>query len=203
MSLTSKLSNPTPYDVAIEWEPGVFIKIPADSTVSISYEQMKDFSPGQPGSEEVRKLLDSEGVFLIDGDRSWEVQALETLKKASRIKKEEFRTRTQNWRNTQMSGGTKVDDNMMEEFSRRSGLYKFQQQAELMDKRISLLEEAVGNSDGRMKKKLDPSVTCFGTDVPREFPTPLALKMFLSSASEDVVKKHNTFLKAYEKETNG
>ena len=54
MAVVARLRNPTPFDVKIPYERGVYINIPSDGEVELSMEQLDDFRPGKPGSEAAR-----------------------------------------------------------------------------------------------------------------------------------------------------
>ena len=86
MSYSHKLHNPTPFVVEIEWDRGVVIVVQADSSTELSTKQMEQFAPGEPGHEEIRKMMDGHGVFLEDSDREYDAQALKALRACARFK---------------------------------------------------------------------------------------------------------------------
>ncbi len=51
MAVVARLVNPTPFDVKIPYERGVYINIPADGDVELSMGQLDDFRSGKPGSD--------------------------------------------------------------------------------------------------------------------------------------------------------
>lgn len=186
MAVVAKLVNPTPFDVKIEYQAGQLLRIPADGDLTIEMNVLADFRPGKPGSEETRKILEMEGIFLMDSDLSYDFQAVTALKacvaeRSRRIK--EFTTRT---RNSRIKGGATVDDETMNDLLEGAGYAQMGRGVDKLKARIAILEKIV-NADvnkGSVRETLDPERTCFVTIPPRQFPSKTALAMFLSENPE-------------------
>ena len=189
MGITDKLHNPTPFDVKIKYDRGIVIQIPADGQVTLSYAQTDDFRPGKPGSEEVKKTLNHLGLFLLDSDRSWDVQALDALKASIQAKSNQLKEFVNRTRNNRASAGTPLTDEALEEILVVSGNGTLRDEIEKLKNRVKLISETVSSdTSARVKNPIDPDRTCFGTQPPREFPTKLALKVFLSENAEIAAK---------------
>jgi hypothetical protein len=186
MPVVANLINPTPFDVKIEYQAGQLLRIPADGDLTIEMNVLADFRPGKPGSEETRKILEMEGIFLMDSDLSYDFQAVTALKacvaeRSRRIK--EFTTRT---RNSRIKGGATVDDETMNDLLEGAGYAQMGRGVDKLKARIAILEKIV-NADvnkGSVRETLDPERTCFVTIPPRQFPSKTALAMFLSENPE-------------------
>jgi hypothetical protein len=192
MAVVSNLINPTPYDVKIAYQQGVYIHVPADGEVNISMQQLDDFRPGKPGSEETKKILDFEGVFLQDSDLSYDFQALVALKSYVRERKDRIKSFTERTKGSRVAGGVAVDDDTMQELLDSAGYSKMQGQVEKVVGRIKILEQIVNESEGKgsVRHTLDPERSCFVTNPPRQFPSKTALLMFLSDNPE-IKAKHD------------
>ncbi len=191
MTVEAKLINPTPFDVKIPYERGVYINIPSDGDVELSMQQLDDFRPGKPGSEAARKLLDFEGVFLSDTDLSYDLQALRALETAVRERKDRIKTFIDRTRNSRIAGGATVDDATMEDLIENSGYGRMQNDVDRMVARIGTLRGVVKDdaTGGAVRQNLDPKRTCFVINPPRQFPSETALAMFLSE-HPDIAKQH-------------
>lgn len=197
--LTNKLVNPTPFDVQIDWDKGVVIPIPGDAQVDLTMAQMDDFRPGKPGSEEARHLLEYNGLFLLDGDRSWDEQALEAIEKALKEKKSQFDAFVGRIRDSRIASGSPVDDDAMSEIVERAGYGKIEAQCQTLSQRAQVLKDLLRGSDtaGKVKERtLDPKRTCFITKPPREFPSETALKLFLMEQSKEFQEQHAEYTKS-------
>ncbi len=182
MTVEAKLINPTPFDVKIPYERGVYINIPSDGDVELSMQQLDDFRPGKPGSEAARKLLDFEGVFLSDTDLSYDLQALRALETAVRERKDRIKTFIDRTRNSRIAGGATVDDATMDDLIENSGYGRMQKDVDRMVARIETLQGVVKSdaTGGAVRQNLDPKRTLFCINPPRQFPSVTALEMFLS-----------------------
>lgn len=196
--LTNKIVNPTPFDVEIEWNRGVILKVAADSELELSMEQLNDFRPGQPGSEEVKQITDYFGLFLLDGDRSWEEQAVHAIEDSLKAKKAQVEGFVNRVRDSRISQGSPVDDAAMDEILRTSGQDKIREQCESLDKRLKFLRKLLGEkgTKGKVKETLDPKRTCFITQPPRQFPSEAALELFLMDQSPEFRAKHEEYKKS-------
>jgi hypothetical protein len=191
MPVVANLVNPTPFDVKIEYQAGQILRIPADGEKTIEMNVLDDFRSGKPGSEETRKLLEFEGIFLQDSDLSYDFQALTTLKacvaeRSRRIKEFEDRTR-----NSRIAGGATVDEATMNDLLEGSGYKDMERGVDRLKVRIKVLEKIVNDdlSKGSVRETLDPERTCFVTVPPRQFPSKTALAMFLAENPE-IAAKH-------------
>lgn len=195
MPVVANLVNPTPFDVKIEYQAGQIIRIPADGERTIEMNVLDDFRPGKPGSEETRKILEMEGIFLQDSDLSYDLQALTALRacvteRERRIK--EFTTRT---KNSRIKGGAAVDNETMAELLEGSGYANMARGVAKLKLRIKILDKIV-NADanrGSVRETLDPERTCFVTVPPRQFPSKTALAMFLAENPE-IAAKHEALI---------
>lgn len=190
--LTDRLCNATGKDVKFNWHRGINIIIPADSSIQLTVEQMDDFRSGKPGSEEVLKQLQYHGLFLLDGDKSYESQALEILNSCLREKKGQLDAFVNRLRDSRIAAGSPVDEAALNEAKTQAGYNIIEKDIESIRKRISILEGVVAeqSTKGQVKKTLDPKRTCFLTQPPREFPSETALELFLSDQEPDFVAKH-------------
>jgi hypothetical protein len=182
MAVVAKMVNPTPFDVKIPYSRGIYIKVPADGDTELSMEQLDDFRGGKPGSEETRKLLSFEGVFLQDTDLSYDFQALKALRQAVREREERIKTFVDRTRNSRIAGGATVDESTMEDLIQNAGYGRMQDDVDKMKSRIGHLTQVVNEDDnkGAVRQTLDPKRTCFVINPPRQFPSETALAMFLS-----------------------
>ena len=201
MALITKLINPTPYDVEIPYEKGISIKIPSDGEVDLTMGQLDDFRPGKPGSEETRKILNFEGVFLLDSNLSFDVQALNTLQACVQIRQERINTFIERTKNSRLAGGAAIDEDSMNEIIKSSGYARMQDNTDRLKTRIKFLQKVV-NADankGSVRQNLDPERTCFVINPPRQFPSKTSLAMFLAENPE-IKAKHDSFLDTEEEE---
>ena len=195
MALITKLVNPTPFIVEIPYEKGISIIIPADGEVDLSMQQLDDFRPGKPGSEETRKLLNFEGVFLSDSDLSYDFQALQTLKACVKERQERVKTFIDRNKTARLQQGAAIDDKTMEEIKVSAGYARMEANANKLIARIKVLEGVVNADEnkGAVRQNLDPERTCFVTNPPRQFPSKTALAMFLGENPE-IAEKHEALV---------
>lgn len=191
MGLTDKLANPTPFDVEIEYQAGIPLVIPADGQISLTMEQLDNFHPHAPGHEAIRNILDFYGVFLVDSDVSYDRQALRALKASRSEKNKNFQNFVSRLRDA-VFAGQNVDQDTIDGAVEKGGYGRLKREIEILDARISKLEEALGSSEGTSttRKTFDPKLTCFGTNPPREFLSELSLQMFLDEHPE-LLDTHN------------
>lgn len=195
MAGIQKMVNPTPFDVKIPYERGVYINIPADGETGLSMQQFDDFRPGKPGSEAARKLLDFEGVFVADSDLSYDFQALQALQTAVRERKDRIKTFVDRTKNSRIAGGATVDDATMEDLVENSGYGRMSKDVEKLERRISHLQTVVNadESKGAVRQTLDPKRTVFVINPPRQFPSETALAMFLDE-HPDIKAQHEALV---------
>ena len=98
MAKASKMCNASPFDAELNYEKGVFLKIPAFGSVDLTLNQMDDYRPDKPGSETALDEPEYKGLFLLDTDRPYENQALEALRKSRDKKRTRYRETTQGHR---------------------------------------------------------------------------------------------------------
>lgn len=186
MAVVAKMVNPTPFEVKIPYSRGIYIVVPADGETELSMEQLDDFRGGKPGSEETRKILQFEGVFLQDSDLSYDFQALTTLRSAVREREERIKTFIDRTRNSRIAGGATVDDATMEDLIQSAGYGRMQDDVDKLKARITTLSTVVNEDEakGSVRQTLDPKRTCFVINPPRQFPSETALAMFLNENPE-------------------
>ena len=201
MALVAKMVNPTPFDVKIPYQKGVYIKVPADGDVELSMSQLDDFRPGKPGSEGPKKLLDFEGVFLEDSDLSYDFQALQALNIAVSERETRIKDFIERTRNARIAGGATVDDATMDDLLTASGYGNMQKIVDKLKARVGVLSKVVDADAhrGAVKQTLDPKRTCFVINPPRQFPSETALTMFLLENPE-IAEEHNRFVAAADAE---
>jgi hypothetical protein len=208
MAFVNKLVNPTPWKVKIPYDRGTFLVIEADGEYEFANADMqRDFEPGQPGSEEIRKLIDSNGVFLLNPDLSYDLQALRALQATYKYKKSLRDEMIQRLRDGRIATGRAIDDGTLEEavesagygvkLNIRTGIPGVQGQLDAIQKRIKFLEKAVETDPtrGYVKEQLDPTRTCFVTNPPRQFSSKTGLLMFLEE-NPTIKAQHDKYLKA-------
>lgn len=202
MAIAALLVNPTPFDVKIPYERGVYINIPADGDVALERQQLDDFTPGKPGSEAARKLLDFEGVFLQDTDLSYDLQALRALETAVKERKERIKTFIDRTRNSRIAGGATVDDATMDDLVESSGYGRMQKDVDKLVKRIKFLQTVVDAdaNKGSARQNLDPKRTIFCINPPRQFPSETAVAMFLAE-HPDIAEAHEALTNPAEETT--
>jgi len=198
MSLTNKLINPTPFDVKLPYEKGIELKIPADGELELTVGQMDDYRPGKPGSEEVRKMLSYHGIFLNDGDRSYDSQALEALEKSVNEKGRVIKDFLDRLQTNRTTNNRAVDKETLDQIAESAGYGErgLAGNVKALEKRVAMLRKVVqaDNAKGRVKEALDPDRTCYVTQPPRQFPSKIALAIFLEE-NPDIKKKHDIFFK--------
>ena len=201
MALVAKMVNPTPFDVKIPYQKGVYIKVPADGDVELSMSQLDDFRPGKPGSEGPKKLLDFEGVFLEDSDLSYDFQALQALNIAVQERETRIKDFIERTKNARIAGGATVDEATMADLLVASGYGNMQKVVDKLKARVGVLRQVVDADahKGAVKQSLDPKRTCFVISPPRQFPSETALTMFLLE-NPDVAEEHNKFVAAADAE---
>ncbi len=195
MAVVANLINPTPFDVKINHEKGVYINVPADGETTLSMQQLDDYRPGKPGSEATKSILDFEGVFLQDTDLSYDFQALKALQGAVRERKDRVKQFTDRTKGSRVAQGVAVDDESMEELIVSSGHGRMRDDIVKLQARIKILEGIVSADEakGSVRQTLDPTRTCFVINPPRQFPSKTALAMFLAEHPE-TAKRHEEYL---------
>lgn len=200
MAVVANLINPTPFDVRIPYSKGIEIRIPADGETNLSMQQLDDYRPGKPGSEETKLILDFEGVFLQDSDLSYDFQALGALKSFVAMRNDRIRTFVEGAKRSRTQAGVNVEEDVIEELKAQAGYAKMQAKVDKVVARIKILEKLVSQDEakGSVKRTLDPERSCFATNPPRQFPSKTALAMFLGENPE-IKEKHDALTNVNEK----
>ena len=189
-----KLCNPTPFEARIDYEPGRPIVIPADSEVELTHEQGHEFRLDNPGTETVLEVTRPQGVFLRDDSRNYDVQAMEALRGSARLKKAEYARRVDSLKKLKSEQGTMPDEASMEQMINDHGLGKLLRDAEVCDRRAKAIAEATKDLQETVRDSFDPDRTCFVLDTgPKEFPSRLALQLFLEENPE-IAAKHREYM---------
>lgn len=171
--------------------------IPGDDEIDLDMQQLDDFRPGKPGSEEARHLLEYHGLFLLDGDRSWDEQAVNAIEKSIKEKKAQFDAFVGRIKDSRIAAGSPVDDNTLDQLIKTHNYDELKRKIEVLQKRLEVIRGVLSEkgTKGKVKTTLDPKRTCFITQPPREFPSETALKLFLMEQSPEFVAKHEDYLK--------
>jgi hypothetical protein len=195
MAVVAKMVNPTPFNVKIPYQKGVYINVPADGETDLSMGQLDDFRPGKPGSEATKKILDFEGVFLQDTDLSYDFQALTALKAAVRERKDRVKQFEDRTKGSRVAGGVAVDEASLTEVKEAAGYGRMERDLARLIERIKILEGIVNEDEnkGAVRQTLDPERTCFVSNPPRQFPSKTALALYLNDNPE-LKAKHEAFL---------
>ena len=189
MSISNKLCNPTPFDREIDYDRGIVIKVLAEGSTQLTVGQMADFQEGRPGSEEARLKLTTQGLFLLDSDREYDVQALEALKLCIRYLEGRYNEAVARLQDMHIAANlpSNPEDPAFQAKLRTMGLLRLQTEMNKLKGRQALFEKAVGPQPDKFAStgpKYDPERTCFVTDPPREFPSKVALAIFLEENPE-------------------
>lgn len=190
------MCNPTPFKIKIPYERGIDIIIEPDSAIDLTISQMDDFRPGKPGSEVTKSILEFEGAFLVDSDRSYDSQALEACAISLKKKEERVKEFIERNRNARIAGGAAADEVTMDEILLSAGYGKMLKEIEILKNRVKIYQDVLNkdNAKGRVKETLDPKRTCFVLQPPRQFESETSLKIFLSENPE-IKEQHDQFTK--------
>lgn len=192
-SHAAKLCNPTPFFVELPWHRGIDIPIPPFGDAEITMQQMDDFRPGKPGSENVRSVLDFHGLFLYDVDRPYDNQALEALKRSHKAKKSQYDEAVKNLRVQRAQAGIAPQEAAFEENLRQLGYFRLHEEIEKLEKAIEKFKTAVGEGPERSTRpQFDPDRTVMVMDPPRQFPSVAAMEFYLEENPE-IKAKHEAF----------
>ena len=199
--ITNRLCNPTPFPARWEWHLGIVISIAPDGHYDLTNQQLPDFQPGQPGSENIQQFMNELGVFLRDTDRTYEAQSLDCLKACYRARMTHYTEATNNVRKNRASGGIVDNPAALEEIYRQMGLVALKEQCDRLQFRIKQYEQAVGEQKSVNKESdIDPDRTLLFTDPPKVFETKFALQVFLNEPGNESVKaRYNQWREAFGK----
>jgi len=199
-NFSNKLCNPTPFPNMKKWERGIEITIPPFGSVDLTINQVNDFRAGQPGSEAVREELDSKGWFLLDPDRSYEIQALEAVRRCIKKLTDQLNGVVTRLQESMAQMGQKEPE-IVEERMRLLGYGdkgmkgKIEGLKKLEKRYAEIVEE---QSAQVMERPFDPTKTLFVTPGPQEFPSIAALEFFLDENPE-IKARHVVFMKEFRK----
>ena len=198
MAFSSRLCNPTPFDIELPWDRGVNIDIPAFGSAELTMQQFDDFRPGKPGSPDVKRTLDYYGLFLLDVDRPYDNQALEALRLSRAGKKSQYDAAIKNIRDRRAAQGIAPNEEALDETLNQMGYAELDNKVKVLDKAIARFAAEVGDStEQSIRAQLDPKRTVFVLDPPREFPSVAAMEFFLAHNPE-INAKHEALNAAQE-----
>lgn len=191
MAFSARLCNPTPWKVELNYDRGVVIVVPEFGSAELTMQQMDDFRPGKAGSAEVRQMLDYHGLFLLDTDRSYDVQALEVLKRTYVAKKAQYDAAVQRLTDRRAAAGIRPDEDALEEVLKQMGYGEagLRGQIKEIKEGIAKFEAVVKAQDPTSGPKYDPARTVMVLNPPREFPSVAAMEFFLDRNPE-IKAKH-------------
>lgn len=193
MSFTGKLCNPTPFDVKLNWERGINIRIQAFGETELTMQQLDDFRPGKPGSADVAQTLNYFGLFLLDTDRPYDNQALEALRRSQAAKKAQYDSAVRNITDQRAKAGVAPDADALNETLDLMGYVELGRKISVLKDAVAEFAAVVGdNPEQNIRTQLDPKRTVFVMDPPREFPSVAAMEFFLKQ-NDDVRIKHSAF----------
>ena len=185
--LSNRLYNPTPYNESIPWHKGIVIKIKSGQFVDLEVDQMDDFRPGKPGSEEAQNLLTHKGLFLRDTDIDYDIQALSALKDCHRAKNDQLKERIRSYRSDRAAAGIKEEPETEEENLRTLGLAQFENRIKKISEHVKFFEKIVDAKKEEISRtgQMNPELTLFMVDgPPREFPSRAAKALFKQDKPE-------------------
>jgi hypothetical protein len=191
MAYAAKLCNPTPWLVKLPWDKGVVINVPEFGEATLNMQQMDDFKPGKPGSENVLNLLGYHGLFLFDVDRPYDNQALEAITTCWKAKKFQYDEAVARLKRARSSQGIQDDPELLEEVLDQMGLSQVRDKVEVLKEQIDKYTKIVG-ADHVVGVQMDPKRTVYAMEPPREFPSIAAMEFFLEQNPE-IAAKHEAF----------
>jgi hypothetical protein len=192
-TLTAKLCNPTPWAAKLDWDRGVKIRVPAFGDVALTMQQLDDFRSGKPGSEAVEEVLNYFGLFVMDADRPYDNQALDSLKRCRNAMKAQYDSVSKSMRDRRAQQGIAPNEEALEESLEQHGYVTLRNKVQLLDDQIRKYEKVCGPETERAaRNQLDPTRTVFVLDPPREFPSVAAMHFFLEQ-NPGVAAKHEAY----------
>src|SRR5271166_158843 len=185
-----KLCNPTPFAVELPFDRGTRIVVPADSSINLSAAQYESFRSGQAGSEGIRQVLEMAGVFLLDMDLSYDFQALKSIESTIRMRRERVNGFVSRLEVLSTSQGSDVDVRKIENAKKMAGISRMENEIQTLESRRAAFRENLGETSAQKQRaQLDPKRTCFVSNPPKEFPSVLALQIYLKE-NPDIAAKH-------------
>lgn len=195
MAISNTLCNATPFDVEIPYTAGIRISLKPDGQTKLSLAQMEDYAPDRPGSAENLRSLLSYGCFMLDSDRSYDAQVLETLNGTISMMNQQLTEFVNELKKQQLSNGTKLDDETLQAMKESAGYSRFEERLNILRNRVKMYKKVLGGEGGeRTKRTFDPERTCFASNPPREFPSKLSLQIYLAENPE-IAKENARMLK--------
>src|SRR3990167_9288835 len=110
MSFSTKLCNATPFLVKWAYHRGIELIIEPFGSLEVSADIMSQMLPDQPGYENIRTDMDHFGVFLRDNTRTYESQAVESIKASIKAKKQIYDEANNNIRSRAAQAGNVTED---------------------------------------------------------------------------------------------
>lgn len=199
MPVVTRLYNPTPFPVDWEWHAGINIKIEPDGYFDLTNAQMVDFTPGQPGAEPVRNLMDELGIFIRNPDLSYESQALEAINACIRLKTQQLNDSMNTIRARRAEKGIVDNPDALEETFRQMGITALRERVDKLKVRARKFEKAVQEQGtAKASKPVDLSRTLIFTKPPKVFETAFAMQVYLDE-HPDLKEKYEAFMAAQPK----
>jgi len=190
MAKAAKLCNPTPFDANLNYEKGVYLKVPAFGSMDLTLNQMDDYRPDKPGSETALEEPEYFGLFLLDTDRPYENQALDAIRKSHDKKKTRYREVTKGHRERAARQNLTITDEHFKEIESQMGMDTLLDQVGTLAKLITKYEEIVqGTKESRKRKQLDPTRTVFALNPPKEFDSMVTRQFYLDENPEVALKE--------------
>jgi hypothetical protein len=185
MATINRLYNPTPFPVDWEWHAGIHIKIESDGYYDLTNQQNVDFTPGQPGSEPIKNLMDELGIFIRNPDLSYESQALEALNACIRLKTTQLNESVNTIRGQRAAKGIMDNPEALEETFRQMGITALREKVEKLKVRARKFEVAVqAQGTAKATKTVDLTRTLIFTKPPKVFETAFAMSVYLDEHPE-------------------
>jgi hypothetical protein len=156
---------------------------------------MEDFLPTQPGAEEIRRVLDTLGVFLEDSDREYDAQARDSLGRCIRMKTERYREATGRLQENHTMQGIEadLDSPVFKQKLESMGLARLKREIDQLTARRVVYTDACGGEESSVSRpKYNPERTIFVMDPPREFKSKTAMNIFLGE-NPDVATQHSEY----------
>ncbi len=198
--ITSRLCNPTPFKIDLNYHGGINIVIEPDGFIDLSSARMAEqFRPDLPGTEAVREEMTQYGIFLRDPMVAFEFQALKALQGSLKYKESLYNDAKNNLKMRAASQGIYNEDAFQESLD-RLGYSRLLVDIEKLKKRIKLYESKIDKTtlNRPLHKQYDPKKTLLFMTPPKEFESEIAMEIFLAENS-DLAAKQKAWLNQLEK----
>lgn len=189
MSYSARLVNPTPIPVEWPWHRGVVLKIEPFGYLDLNAQTMEQFMPDQPGADGVQQLMAHYGVFLQDASKTYESQAEDALKAAIKAKTDLVEDCEKNVRNRAANTGNAHNEDAIQVELERSGYKRLRDEIKSLVETLKTVSAVNQKSRRAMHKQFDPERTLLFTTPPKEFPSALAMKLFLNLPENTELRK--------------